>query len=110
MWTCLCKILGIQRKLSTAYHPQTDGQSKNFNQWMEQHLKIFVNENQDDWDHILPMTEFAANDADSATTGMSPFFANKGFDPTMSFSHDHGMVGVNPHQCQEIAKAESIGH
>ena len=56
------------------------------------------------------MTEFAANDANSATTGMLPFFANKGFDPTMSFSHDHGMVGVNPHQCQEIAKAESIGH
>ena len=48
MWTCLCKILGIQRKLSTAYHPQTDGQSKNSNQWMEQHLRIFINENQDD--------------------------------------------------------------
>ena len=75
---------------------------------MEQRFKIF--EKQDDWDRILLITEFAANDANSATTGMSSFFANKGFDPTMSFSHDHGMVGVNPHQHQEIAKSESIGH
>ena len=32
MWACLCKILGIQHKLSTAHHPQTDGQSENSNQ------------------------------------------------------------------------------
>ena len=56
------------------------------------------------------MTEFAANDADSVITGMSPFFVNKGFDPIMSFSHDHDMVGVNPCQHQEIRKAESIDH
>ena len=110
MWTCLCKILGIQHKLSTVYHPQTDSQSENFNQWMKQHLRIFVNENQNNWDCILSMTEFAANDADSVTTGMSPFFVNKGFDPTMSFSHNYDMVGVNPCQHQEISKAESISH
>ena len=56
------------------------------------------------------MTEFAANDTNSATTGMLPFFANKGFDPTISFFHNHGMVSINPYQCQKIAKAESISH
>ena len=41
---------------------------------------------------------------------MSSFFANKGFDSIISFSHDYGMVGVNPCQRQEISKAESISH
>ena len=56
------------------------------------------------------MTEFAASNADSVTTDMSPFFVNKGFDPTMSFSHDHSMVDLNPCQHQEISKTESIDH
>lgn len=56
------------------------------------------------------MTEFAANDANSVTTGLTPFFANKGFDPIMSFSHDHSMISVNLCQHQEISKAQSISH
>ena len=77
---------------------------------MKKHLRIFVNENQNNWNCVLSMTEFAANDADSVITGMSPFFVNKGFDSTMSFSHNHSMVSFNPCQRQEICKAESIGH
>jgi hypothetical protein len=44
----LCRLLGIEATLSTAYHPQTDGQTEHVNQELEQFLWIFVGEWQDD--------------------------------------------------------------
>ena len=85
VWKAWCKILGITAKLSTAYHPETDGQSEIANQEMERHLRSFVNYSQDDWMNLLPIAEFAANNAPSATTGLSPFMATKGYEPRMSF-------------------------
>ena len=84
-WKAYCARLGIKVKLSTAYHPQTDGQSENTNQWLEQYLRGVVNYHQDDWLEHLPMAQFALNNQDSATTGMSPFFLNYGYNPRMSF-------------------------
>lgn len=110
LWTCWCKTLGVKQKLSTAYHPETYGQSENSNQWLEQYLRTFVNQDQSDWDELLPLAEFAHNSMDSATTQLSPFFINKGFEPTMSFTHEHGLVGANPQQRQEYKQAESIAH
>jgi hypothetical protein len=46
--TMLCEKLGIKQNLSTAYHPQMDGQSEQTNQWLEQYLKIFRNYSQSD--------------------------------------------------------------
>jgi len=54
-WTSLCMTLGIKRNLSTAFHPQTDGQSERTNQWAEQYLRIFGNTIQTDWAQWLPM-------------------------------------------------------
>jgi transposase InsO family protein len=51
----LCKLLGIQQNISTAYHPRTDGQSERSNQWLEQYLHFWVNERQDDWAQYLPL-------------------------------------------------------
>src|SRR6202012_1090738 len=45
----LCKILGIDQNISTAYHPRTDGQSERMNQWVEQYLRFIVNDNHDNW-------------------------------------------------------------
>ena len=42
IWKCFCKILGITRSLSTAYHPETDGQSENLNQSIEQYLRLYI--------------------------------------------------------------------
>ena len=88
VWKSFCKRLGIEAKLSTAYHPQTDGQSERSNQDLERHLRTYCSYLQDDWAKWLPITEFADNDATSASTGVTPFFANKGFNPRMSFSPD----------------------
>ena len=61
-FTCeLCKILGIKQNISTAYHPRTDGQSERTNQWLEQYLRFWVNERQDNWAAYLPLAEFTHN-------------------------------------------------
>ena len=85
VWKNLCKILGIKVNLSTAFHLETDGQSEIANQEMERHLRTFVNYQQDDWSEKLAMAKFAANNNQSASTKLSPFFATKSFHPRMSF-------------------------
>ena len=85
LWKAVCHRLGTQILLSTAYHPETDGQTENANAYLEQYLRHFVSYAQDDWAQWLPMAEFAANNVVNASTSMSPFFANKGFHPRMSF-------------------------
>jgi hypothetical protein len=52
---------------------------------MERYLQAYINYLQDDWVQWLCMAEFAANALPSTTTTVSPFFANKGFEPRMSF-------------------------
>ena len=84
-WKHLCRRLGIERKLSTAFHPQTDGQTERLNAVMEQYLRSYVTYLQDDWLAWLPMAEFAANNHTSESTGVSPFFANLGYHPRHQF-------------------------
>lgn len=80
-WKRLCFRLGIDSRLSTAFHPQTDGQTEIINATMETYIRSYVNYLQDDWESFLPIAEFAANNQVSETTGVSPFFANYGFNP-----------------------------
>jgi len=80
-WQRLCSRLGIDRRLSTAFHPETDGQTERMNAVMEQYLRSYVSYLQDDWAEWLPLAEFAANNQASETTGVSPFFGMHGFNP-----------------------------
>ena len=83
-WKCLCKRLDIQPRLSSPYHPQTDGQTERLNGEMERYLRCYVNYLQDDWPKWLPLAEFAANKQMSESTKNSPFFANTGWDPKIT--------------------------
>lgn len=78
--------LGITTALSTAYHPQTDGQTERVNQDVEQYLRLFVNYRQDDWADWLSLAEFTCNNRVHSSTGHSPFWLNYGLHPTSSFS------------------------
>lgn len=80
-WKELSKHLGIKARMSTAYHPETDGQTERFNAVMEQYLRSYVSYQQDDWTKWLPMAEFAANNHMSASTQATPFMSNYGFHP-----------------------------
>src|SRR6202048_2221341 len=77
----LYQLLGIEGNLSTAYHPQTDGQTERVNQEIEQYLRIFVNHHQDDWAEWVPLAEFSYNDKQNSSTGCSPFFLEYGQHP-----------------------------
>ena len=57
----LYHLLGIKLASSTAWHPQTDGQTEHVNQELDQYLWLFVNEWQDNWYDLLPMAEFQHN-------------------------------------------------
>ena len=80
-WSTLASILQLDPRKSTAFHPQTDGQTERTHQTLETYLRIFVNHEQDDWFDLLPLAEFAYNNAYQESTKMSPFFANYGFHP-----------------------------
>jgi len=75
------KVLGTKRKLSMAYHPQTDGQTERINQEIGTFLRHYVNYKQDDWTEWLAMAEFAYNDKKHAATGKTPFELNFGRHP-----------------------------
>jgi hypothetical protein len=80
-WKSLMALMGTNHKLSTAFHPQTDGQTERLNQTLEQYLRSYVNHQQDNWVQILPMAQFAYNSAMTEATKVSPFFANYGYQP-----------------------------
>jgi hypothetical protein len=79
MWSRICKLLKIVRRVSTAYHPETDGSTERMNQTVEAYIRTFTNYAQDNWVTLLPMAELAINNHDSATTGVSPFFLSHGY-------------------------------
>ncbi len=76
-----CKLLGIESSLSTAYHPQTDGQTERVNQVLEQYLRCYVDYNLDNWAITLNMAEFAYNNQAHEGTKESPFFLEYGRHP-----------------------------
>jgi len=78
-------LLGIQTKLSTAYHPQMDGQKERINQELEQYLRVFIDHRQEQWSDWLGTVEFAYNNKIHAATKILPFKANYGQDPRMGF-------------------------
>lgn len=80
----LLKGLQVKQKLSTAFHPQTDGQTERVNSILEQYLRCFVNYQQDDWSDYLPIAQFAYNNSKHSTTDTSPFFALYGYHPRLS--------------------------
>ncbi|SJL16561.1 uncharacterized protein ARMOST_20087 [Armillaria ostoyae] len=77
----LYRMLNITQNASTAFHPQTDGQTERVNQEVEKYLRIFINYHQDDWADWLPLAEFAHNNRTHSATGRSPFMIMYGCNP-----------------------------
>ena len=82
-WQALCETLGIKTLLSTAFHPQTDGQTERTNATIEMYLRMYVDYMQNDWAQWCPSAEFAYNNHISEATKCTPFFANSGQHPRM---------------------------
>jgi len=72
----LSYMLGIDTKLSIAYHLQTDGQIERMNQDLKQYLRIFIDHQQEQWPDWLVIAEFAYNNKVQTSTKVLPFRAN----------------------------------
>ncbi|CAI7897606.1 unnamed protein product [Closterium sp. NIES-53] len=80
-WKELMSLMGTRLEMSSAYHPQTDGQTERLNQIVEQLLRTACKDDINKWDLHLPVLEFAYNNAKHAATGETPFFLCYGRHP-----------------------------
>ena len=87
--------LRINRQLSTAFYPETDGSTEQMNQVLEPYLRAFVDYTQSDWSSLLPVTELAINNRDSLSTGVGPFFLSHGYHMDLLEVTDDLRTGVN---------------
>ena len=79
LWTEVCRLVKITRRLSTAFHPETDGATEQANQELETYLCIFTSFQQEDWAFQLPIAMMALNSRVSQSTGLLPFFMTHGY-------------------------------
>jgi hypothetical protein len=110
-----CKLLGIKSSMTTAYHPEADGQTERQNHVIEQYLRCFCDYRQDDWASLLSSCEFSLNNTVKESTKVSPFFFELGRHPRIA----PNIVGPLRHpsleqmfearsQAQEEAKASML--
>lgn len=104
-WRALWQQLGSQLRMSTAFHPQTDGQTERQNRTLEEALRAMVSYEQDDWDLRLAAAEMAHNHAVHASTTFSPFYLNFGRHPNMPLDEavKPAHVSNNPEAAGRIA-------
>jgi len=67
------------------------------NQTLEQYLRVYCNYQQDNWSELLPLAEFTYNNTPSATTGITPFFANKGYHLNLTVHSEHDLASARAH-------------
>ena len=77
-WTHLCKSVGIEQRISTAFHPETDGSTERMNQEVLAYLRAFISYAQYEWPQMLPSAMLAINNRDNVI-GLSPFFLTHGY-------------------------------
>jgi len=82
-WYHYCHLIGAARRMSTAFHPQTDGQTERQNQQVKQYLQSYVDDQHSNWATQLHQAQFTSNAAMNATIKMSPFEALHGFKPAI---------------------------
>jgi Reverse transcriptase (RNA-dependent DNA polymerase)/RNase H-like domain found in reverse transcriptase/Integrase zinc binding domain/Chromo (CHRromatin Organisation MOdifier) domain len=87
-WQEIWRLLGTKVSLSTAYHPQTDGQTERYNRVLEEMLRHYIAPTLNDWDKHLCLAEFAINNSWQASIQTTPFFLNCGQHPLTPASID----------------------
>jgi hypothetical protein len=101
-WRAFWTQLGTTLTMSTAYHPQTDGQTERANRTLEEVLRSRINFQQTDWDEHLTAAELAVNNAVQSSTGFSPFYLN--FGQNVQLPLDQAIVGLRPSTNPEAAE------
>ena len=85
-WKTFFGVVGTKLCMSTAFHPQSDGQTERMNRTLQEVIRHYVGPRRDDWDTLLPLAEFAINNSVAESTGMTPFYMNSGQHPNTPLS------------------------
>jgi len=108
-----CLRYTIQLHFTLDYHPKNDGQTECTNQTFKQYFWVYYNYQQNNWSELLPLAEFAYNNAPSVTTGISLFFSNKGYYSNITVYPEHDIASSQAHnftvdlnELQSTLKAE----
>ena len=107
-WSSLCYFLGIKWRLSIAFYPQTDSQTKRQNSTIKTYLRAFVNFEQNNWARLLLMAEFAYNNAKNSSTGHTPFELNCGYHPHVFFKEDINSCFLSKSADKLLAKLQDL--
>ena len=110
----LCAKLGIKSKLSTAYHPQTDGQTERTNQEIEAYLRIYCSSHPHKWSEHITNLEFAHNIHTHTVTKQSPFNLLLGYNP-IALPHTNSFTSIPSvserlNHLQELRKEAIAAH
>jgi len=117
IWKGIKDTLGIESKMSSSFHPQTDGQMERINKTLKCYLRNYCNYKQENWEDMLPMAEYAYNNSLQAMVKMTRFFANYGYHPRTNWptaeplcnptsqNYIQWMTSVNQLCCQGLEKA-----
>ena len=109
-WRALHKLFGTKLNMSTANHPETDGQTENANKTIEDMVRAYVSPYQDDWDEHLTSCEFAYNDSEHASHRFTPFYLVHGRHPrvplTMALKPDWDVTSERPKAYAARLRAE----
>ncbi|KAJ9513280.1 hypothetical protein QJQ45_001318 [Haematococcus lacustris] len=110
-WREICRLLGMRIAMSTAYHPESDGQTERVNRVVEEMLRAYISPAQSDWSEHLDMVEFAINNSWHESVQNTPFFLNYGEHPLTPASEGLPRSGPKAHSfvqgiLQAIKKAK----
>ncbi|MDA4119333.1 MAG: reverse transcriptase domain-containing protein [Thaumarchaeota archaeon] len=109
-WREFCHALGTKLKLSTPYHPQTDGQTENANQWIDQRLRPFVGAFQDDWSELIHIIDYAAATLPQDSTGFSSFEVEFGYQPRSPIDWERPAEQIDVPKNIQAAQKDARSH
>jgi transposase InsO family protein len=104
----LCKTLGIQQNLSTAFHPRTDGQTERMNAWVEQYLHPWTSNQPHIWARMLPMAKYAHNSWTHDGTRQAPHYLLTGHTPQVNIELINEHVPAAMDRIKELIETRSI--
>lgn len=103
-WTDLCYLSKVKRRLSTAFHPQTDGQSERTIQTVSHYLRCYTGSVQGNWPKLLKSAQYVINNSRNATTGTTPTRLLFSFDPELRFDDEDVVTIRAPGALARIAQ------
>lgn len=102
LWNEMWSLLGTKLNKSTAFHPETDGQTERQNRTLEEYLRSYVNIEQNDWDEHLICAEIAYNNSIHASTNETPYYLNSGQHPNLALLSSNAFNNASNASVKEL--------